>query len=294
MLHALLDPGLFLISDDDWNCTDKRTTFLDRLSKHLEFIDDVGVGSVMWCDELDARLWSNPQMPPWKKSRGYDISMTMILYKFLTKNICRIDITDNAPADALPPLACCCDNSLDLFRRLVSMAIRNTLSAYFCPSSANVIVADHQFRESLTSDWVTFPVVRDPSTWPKMISPAQLFWPTNRMDRDRFIKCIDYTALSKGISPKRLHNYQLSGRFIGDIVNASRKEQVVEMIILRLSMSLQAASADTRLRDELLSDGDRRFRVTQKPSSLRIHYRFENQKILFTRFYDEGHHDDGL
>ncbi len=296
MLYALLDPGLFLISDEDWNCADRQISFLDQLNKHLEFIDNVGVALVVWCDELDARLWSNPQMPPWKQNRNYDIQMTMILYTFLTKHAHRVDIKGNALADALPSLSCCCDNSLGFFRKLVFTVIQNMLSAYFCPSSANLIAADHQFRESLTTDWVSFPVIRDPLNWPKKISPVQLFWPINRMDRDRFIKCIEYTSLANDISPKELQKYQLSGRFIGDIVNASRKEKVVEMIICRLSMNLHAASSDPRLQDELLSDGvSRRFRVTQRPSSLRIHYRFdEDQKIVFTRFYDEGHHDDGL
>jgi hypothetical protein len=294
MLHALLDPGLFLISDTDWNNNDRRSTFLERLNKHLKFIDDVGVCSVVWCDELDERLWSIPQMQPWKMSRSCDIPMTMMLYHFFMKHTSNIDITDNAPADTLPPLTCCCDNSLGIFLQLVHVVIRNKLSAYFCPSSVNVISDDHQFKESPSSEWFTFPVVRDPSNWPKKISPVQLFWPTNRKDRDRFIKCIKYTSLAKDIHPGGLHKYQLSGRFIGDIVSASRKDRVVEMIVLRLSMNRQAAAVDPRLQDELLANGDRRFRVTQQPSSLRIHYQIKDQKIVFTRFYDEGHHDDGL
>lgn len=294
MLYALFDPGTFLLSDADWNCSGKRIAFLDRLNKHLEFIQDVGVVSVVWCDELGARLWSHPQMPPWKKNRNLNYSMTVILYQFLTKHACKFDIAAHTPADICPALVCCCSDALGIFRQLASTVIQTAVTPYFCPSLANVVEDDHQFRDDPTSEWVTFPVVRHPSSWSEAICPSDLFWPTNRKDCDRFIKCIEYTALAKKIPPKKLRRYRLSQRFMGDILSASKQKRLVEMIVRRLSMSLQEASADPQLRDELISEVERRFRVTPRPSSLRIHYQFKEDCIVFTRFYDKGRHDDGL
>lgn len=294
MLFTLFDPGLFLISDTDWDCSDKRNEFLERLIDHLAFIENIGLISILWCDEFNARLWSDPQMPPWKENRNIKISLTQILYFSLTKHAEIFDIVDYTPADIRPNLVCCCDITLDIFRKLLSKVLQATLAPYFCPCLANVTESDHQFKDCLTSDWNTFPVVRNPASWPEAICPSDLFWPTNRRDRDIFIKCIEYTALAEKIPQNTLRQYRLSDRFMDDILSASRKKRLVKMIVRRLSMNLQEASADPLLQDESISANERRFRVTPRPSSLRIHYRYEGTCIVFTRFYDEGHHDDGL
>ena len=60
-------------------------------------------------------------------------------------------------------------------------------------------------------------------------------------------------------------------------------------------MSLQDASKDPTLQDEKIEQRkERRFRVTQKPTQTRIHYFYDNNEIIFERFYDVGQHDVGL
>ncbi len=173
-------------------------------------------------------------------------------------------------------------------------AIINELSPCFCPSRQNIVDQDHSFRLNTEQPWANFREVRGPEDWPIKILPTKSFWPTNRQDNDKLKKCIELVALSKNITYSQLQRYEFTPCFIGDLIMASRREQIADKIVHRLRLNTQEAAGDQQLRDEELSSGIRRFRVTQRPSSLRIHYEFRSGVIVFLRFFDEGHHDDGL
>lgn len=77
------------------------------------------------------------------------------------------------------------------------------------------------------------------------------------------------------------------------------KLRILELIAKRLSKTTAEAGRDPVLQDENIegksnNDKVRRFRITPRPSSKRIHYKFERSMIVFTMFYDAGEHDDGL
>lgn len=294
LVHALFDPGVFLISDELWNCETSRTEFLDRLDKHLEFLDLLGIGKILWSDELDERLWSEPYLSPWKESRGWGIGLTQILYFKLSKHSKKLDISQQIPGETRPSLQFNCSYTKDIFHKLVSAVLNIALTPHFCPGIQNTCCQDLVFLSHTSTQWSHFPVVGNPVDWPKKIDPILLFWPTSRADTKKFDKCIKLVAMAKNIDPARLQRFTFSPCFISDLVDASRKERVVEMIVHRLSLTLQEAARDPQLQDEVLASGVRRFRVTPRPSSLRIHYDINDNGITFNRFYDEGHHDEGL
>jgi hypothetical protein len=72
--------------------------------------------------------------------------------------------------------------------------------------------------------------------------------------------------------------------------------RILAAMAKRLSMTTEEAGRDGALHDENLAGQDRvrRFRVTQRPTSKRIHYTFKDGVIEFVMFYDVGEHDDGL
>ena len=294
MINALFDPQVFLSSDHVWDCPKSRNVFLDQLDKHLEFIDSLGDAYILWCDEFDARLWSHPQLPPWKKSREWDIRLSQILYRNLTKHRKRIDISQLVQGECHPPVHCSCLIAHDIFLRLVTAVFRNALTPHFCPSNDNITNEDHRFRAAPTDPWSQFQEVRGPEDWPKKIVATQMFWPISKNNGGRFRKCIELVALSKDIALGQLQRFSFTHRFIEDLLPASRKNRIAEIIVHRLTLSMQEAARDPQLQDEQLASGERRFRVTPRPSSLRIHYEFLNGELVFQRFYDEGHHDDGL
>jgi hypothetical protein len=294
LIDALLDPQVFVTSDDIWDCKESRALFLDYLDRHLDFIDYIGVAHILWCDEFDARLWTHPQPPPWRKSREWDIRMTQILYRNLTKHCRKLDISQVYPGKSAPSMHCFCSVSHDIFLRLVTAVFRNALTPHFCPSVENIEEEDHLFRPDEDTSWTRFKEVRRPEDWPKKIEPTAMFWPAYRNDAGLFLKCLQLVALSKDIPPQNLQKHSFTQRFLTDLITTSRRKRVAEMIVLRLSLSVQEAARDPQLQDEQLAGGERRFRVSPRPSSLRIHYEIQKNEIVFLRFFDEGHHDDGL
>jgi len=294
MIHALFDPEVFFVSDAIWESPNDRMEFLNHLDTHLDFINSIGKACILWCDKYDERLWSHPKLPPWKKTRGWSIPLSQILYHKLTKYCKRLDTLSLQLGECQPPIQCYCAVAHTAFHQLITAIFINSLTPHYCPSIGNISEHDHLFRPNAEAAWSEFPEVRNPKDWPKMIDPIKYFWPTSRNDNDNFMKCIELVALSKDINPSELQSFSFTQNFLGNLILASRKERIIEMIVKRLTLTLQESAHDQQLQDEELPDGERRFRVTQRPSSLRIHYIFQNNQIVFDKFFDEGHHDDGL
>lgn len=125
-----------------------------------------------------------------------------------------------------------------------------------------------------------------------------LYWPDDSKSGQKLKNGI-------GVLLKRNHqlesapdNFDFSTPFLKKLSNTTEdKLRIMEMIAKRLSKTTAEAGRDPVLQDESIGGKTslvRRFRVTPRPSSKRIHYKFEDRKIIFTMFYDAGEHDDGL
>ena len=293
MIHALIDPNIFLLSETDWNIDDKRESFLELINCHLKIINELDIIKIVWCDEFDERIWSYPQLHPWKSNAIYNQSMTQILYYTLTKHKIVLSISDNEILESNPPLNSCCSESLNYFLQLVDAA-KSYDNLFFCPGNVNIREEEIFFKKCNIGDWFTYPTIKECKTWYNKIDITSHFWPRSREDEENFKKCINFTALSLDFRLSNLKKYDFCNSFMRKILHASQKEKLIKMLVKRLQMTLQEASMDAQLQDESLSDGIRRFRVTQRPTSLRVHYRIIDDSISFIDFFDVGEHDDGL
>ena len=111
----------------------------------------------------------------------------------------------------------------------------------------------------------------------------------------KFKDCLN--IYNKKSSVESIYEYKFSKQFLVDFLGSEKRfrDHIIEKVGLRLSMSLQDASKDPTLQDkEIKLRKERRFRVTPRPTSTRIHYSYDKKKneIIFERFYTE--HDDGL
>jgi hypothetical protein len=68
-----------------------------------------------------------------------------------------------------------------------------------------------------------------------------------------------------------------------DIIEAeSYRDQIIKYIAKRLTSTQQEAAQDGHLHDEYLKQKkEYRFRITQRPSSTRVHYKYVNKNSDF-------------
>jgi uncharacterized protein YnzC (UPF0291/DUF896 family) len=91
-------------------------------------------------------------------------------------------------------------------------------------------------------------------------------------------------------------DFEFTKTFKKSILNErTHREAILERMTKKLILTSAEARQDAQLRDEYINTvNEYRFRVTQRPTSTRIHYTFEDDVITFLRFYGEGEHDTGL
>jgi len=133
--------------------------------------------------------------------------------------------------------------------------------------------------------------------WLRHIQVERTHWPEKRDHADRFAHAVRLVLQRDYPNRASLYDYSFSERFITDIAAEIKyRVEILAMIAKRLTLTAASARGDGQLRDESVAGKcECRFRVTQRPSSTRIHYTYDSpRKIRFLRFYGEGEHDDGL
>ena len=95
-----------------------------------------------------------------------------------------------------------------------------------------------------------------------------------------------------------LYRYVFKKEFLRDILycDLDRRRKLLSQMVKRLTLTNQQAGSDSTLQDEYIQQQEeRRFRVTQRPTSVRVHYIFnQSGEIVFLKYYGAGEHDDGL
>ncbi len=137
-------------------------------------------------------------------------------------------------------------------------------------------------------------VVAKPIEWLDHIDLTESYWPSNIDEEGKFNTALDIAF--KKLDKQPIYEYEFSKSFLKDIIKVqNHRTSIIEWTAKRLTLTKQEAAKDSYLQDEWLTKKkEYRFRITQRPSSTRIHYKYVNNKMKFLRYYDEGEHDDGL
>lgn len=124
----------------------------------------------------------------------------------------------------------------------------------------------------------------------------ELLWehpqlPPWRRDRDWNLQIVPIIYRAFNIAREFIQSDEsLSSCLMQPVLNCSCFEGLALSSFLELMHIV-----DSHLQDEYLKQKkEYRFRITQRPSSTRIHYKYVDKKMKFLRYYDEGEHDDGL
>lgn len=299
-MRTVFDPANLFVSESDWHDSEKRDIFIQHLLENLDHINNYNITKIYWTDELEKLLWDSPQLPPWRLDRDWNLQIVQVIYRAFNNAKEYIENSKNLTSCLTQPaLDCSQIGNLTLlsFLELMHIVIDKNENIYFC-LGANRIKEDYTFSCDCHSFQVTPTVIAKPSEWLNYINLASNYWP-NSLDVNE-IKKIN-TALEivfKKLNIKPIYEYEFSNAFLKDIVKIkTHREEIIEYTAKRLTLTKQKAAQDSYLQDEYLAQKkEYRFRVTQRPSSTRIHYKYvkNKNKLIFLRYYGEGEHDDGL
>ncbi|MGA2159805.1 MAG: hypothetical protein ABSG90_11385 [Dehalococcoidia bacterium] len=123
------------------------------------------------------------------------------------------------------------------------------------------------------------------------------YWPHFLEEKGVFLDALEIVRVRDFNNLPFLYKFEFSNQFMDEIAAAgSNRLRILQQIVKRLILTRQNAARDGSLQDEYIStEREHRFRVTPRPSSIRIHYNYLNgNDIKFLHYYDVGHHDDGL
>ncbi len=288
MKNVVLDPALLFITEIDWANNHKRDWFLAHLLDNLTNIDQYSVAQILWNDELESCLWSDPHIPPWRQDKDWGNQLVPIIYRLLKKNIAADNFEGSQTVCNVQTVLDCSDpNALICFLRIMHRLISFTLDTLLCLGLPNILPADSNYTFYCTccSKTLTPELIKHPTDWLRYIDVENKYWPGNVSDSRKFKKGLDIIRLRDLNDSPFLHNFQFSPRFIDDLaLTHSNRLRILRQIAKRLTLTAQQAALDASLQDEYLNRGVYRFRVTPRPTSTRIHYSYDQSgAILFLR-----------
>lgn len=298
MEYAVLEPSVISISHEEWACEVQRDCYLEHFKNLLDNIYIIPNLTIAWSEDTDELIWSSPQRPPWRLDTFWANTITPIIYRLQSKfSYIELDTFENQ-CEIIPPFTCVREDLSENFRLLLQQLNNNSSKILIPLGLKNIPLTPRQFNLS-NAELVPRPIqIGCTNDFLSQITVEDLYWPDDSKSGQKLKNGI-------GILLKRNHqlesapdNFDFSTPFLKKLSNTTEdKLRIMEMIAKRLSKTTAEAGRDPVLQDESIGGKTslvRRFRVTPRPSSKRIHYKFEDRKIIFTMFYDAGEHDDGL
>lgn len=298
-MNTVLDPSILFISNEDWKIEEVRDEFLEHCYDILGKIDEKNI-KIYWSENLDYYLLESPQIPPWRFEKDWGNQITPILYRLLNSNIESLEFKKEWDVCKVNPSLKHSYNKEEIhncFLKLMHEIIDRNEQIYLCLSKDN-IEEQYSFKCDCHPNELKPSIVRNNSEWIKYINVEEEYWPINKDDFLKFEQALEIVRLLKYPKKSFRYKYKFSNTFKKSILKEDlHKSDILEKIAKRLTLTKQEAYKDSVLQDELLQGKTKiyRFRVTPRPASTRIHYKFDgNNAIEFLEYYGQGHHDDGL
>jgi hypothetical protein len=301
MEYAVLEPSVISISPEEWSCEMHRDDYLEHFHSILKSIDSSQDIYIAWSEESDELIWSDPQRPPWTQDRTWSNTIIPIIYKAMQTNFDYIEAVDKSLECEITPSFVCTRSDLTKNFKNVLGHLHDKCDGILIPLGLkNIPSEDRQFKVGGCNLIPPPKLISCTKDFLDQIKVEESFWPNCSSDGE---------LLKKGVSIllKRNHDinccnveFDFSKTFVKKLSSTQESRlRILELIAKRLSKTTAESGRDPVLQDENVegrSDNakERRFRVTPRPSSKRIHYNFEGSKIVFIMFYDSGEHDDGL
>jgi hypothetical protein len=312
-MNALFDPSLLFIADTDWDDDKKRDDFLTHLTDNLQSMNEYDLANIWWTDELQTILVGEPNMHPWYGSDLSNQIVVILHQKFYN----RLDYFEESETvcDISPPLKITYTNANahEHFLRLAHNLIVFEEPFYFCIGLENQLLGSDNYVFSCECHHLNYtPILINVATdWLQyidtkfIITVLDYFPKTVENFEAQFTKGMEF--IKKQYFPKKdyLFEYEFTKNFQKSIISRTTfQEEIFIAVVKKLVLNAKEA-ANSDLHDEFIKKIKNpilgkpqqmlyRIRVTQRPSSTRIQYVLDGNKIIFRQYYGEGEHDDGL
>ena len=245
---------------------------------------------VLFTNYLSVAFWTHPpgsDLNSGSLDAQTKSSLRNQIYPFFTRYINENNDTSKLdPSDSDPNLTFFDEKSIEETKKLITSTEKYQSSFFLSTDEEN-------YKFSLNGEKLKIKSITSANELYEQVDSFEKWWPRSKKDIQKFEDCLNVYWKKNGVKP--IYKYKFSENFLADFLKTKNfKDEIIDKVGLKLSISLQNASKYP-LKDEDIGKGkERRFRVTQKPTQTRIHYFYDNNEIIFERFYDVGQHDVGL
>lgn len=304
-MNTLFEPSLLFISEADWYDEEKQDAFLEHLINHLDLIDEYDMCKIWWTDELQNILVGNPNMHPWFQSDLRNPLVVAIHQKFYQRveNVFEFDTI----CTISPSLTITYTNqdAHTHFLKLAHTLIDFKEPSYLCVGTQNRLNTDENYtfncKQLACHDNELVPIlINKAHNWLQYIDVVGQFFPTTIEEfNDKFEDGLALIKKTMFGGKPYLFSFEFTNKFKKSIINRTTFQESIFIAIVKKLTSTGLESKNSDLEDEFIVNNKKkiaewRMRVTQRPSSTRIHYTVADNKITFLCYYGEGEHDDRL
>ncbi len=297
-MNAVFEPSLLFISDESWLDEEQQDAFLEHLMSHLNTIDKYDLTRIWWTEELQRVLVEMPQMHPWYGSDLRNPIISILHHQFYSRT--EDFVEDAFPCKMAPALVSNYSNTtvLEHFLKLIHALVDYEEDFYLCVGLANRLLnGNYSFSCDCHDKTPKHFLLNQGKDWLQYIDVAAQFFPSTIEEfDDKFELGMEIVRLRDFEGKPYLFDFEFTKKIKKSIVKEKKYQiEIFEAVVRKLILTPEEAGKSD-LKDEFLKRSkEYRFRVTQRPSSTRIHYDLgdENQ-LIFLEYYGEGEHDDGL
>jgi len=298
-MNAVFEPSLLFISDEDWQDEIKQDDFLKHLLEHLEIIDEYDICDIWWTEELQTILVGTPNMHPWFGSDLKNSIIVIIHQKFYNRIEYTIEFDTVCSVSPALAMTYVNQNAHEHFLKLIHTLIDLQDSFYLCVGLSNKLNPPGQYAFSCDCHGTQLspPLLNNANDWLQYIDLVEKFFPTTIEEFDeKFEKGMGLVKRKAFLGKNYLFNFEFTKNFKKSIIDRTTCREEIFVAVVKRLVSTNQEAGRSDLGDEVLNQRkERRMRVTQRPTSTRIHYNMDDEgKLTFLCYYGEGEHDDRL
>ncbi|WP_440956170.1 hypothetical protein ACSAZK_04290 [Methanosarcina sp. Mfa9] len=288
-------PSVLLCSPDNWKDEIFQDDFIQNLLQHLDLIKELKM-NIAWCDEILNFLWSEL---PWREDYYNEDKLTEIFYEIANCNCTFMAPPDNE-CNTDPYFELSYSNEINQCWIVLIHRLLHEQKEVFVVTGLEIeteIDSIHVFCDCNPQSYEnTYFVINHPFEWYKKIDYMKLC-PTSLDNWDEFFLLTLKSCYEKEFSSRsliiKLDDLEFSSGFkrtFKNIGDEKVKQRIIRTITQRLTYTNSEAGFHSGLRDEPIKGkvGERSIRISEGE---RIHYKKEEGKVLFLKYYSNSKHD---
>lgn len=292
MDKIMINPSLIFISTDRWEIEDFRDEYLEKMIKIFQEIDKTNDNrlKLIWSYTLEEILWSTPTYKPWSELNGGN-TLVPVLYKYFRKNV-DFHNHNEISSTSIPDIEINDINIKSEYYKLTNnLIVKKTKFAYLTD------IESIKFTSDCGIDYLPF-MCKNCFEIFKLNLFQNIFSEEDIEKRkQKLIRAIELYSLENERDLK--NKILISNSFIKRLyhLNPEDLNDLINILSLRISYTAAEARACKTIQDEFITSksiNEYRIRVTNRPTSKRVHYVFTDDMIEFKHYYGIGEHDDGL